>query len=208
MVPNWDWYVGSRWGNAMKRPIQDSRDLFRCIVAPIGLIGIIHIVGGISILIDPEASHVTALDGLNALPPLPTALVLLLVGALAVAARSSLVPRSWEKPCIIPQQMVLLVQLMGVIGAIYAGRYPNGHMPIEGDYLASAAFILSDQLPWIMLCLSHTVELVFADCLLARVRNYYEAQLEQEHSALMQAEKLLAMQNETKFWLTLNGEPR
>jgi hypothetical protein len=188
----------------MKKPIQDSRDLFRCIVAPIGLIGIIHIVGGIAILIDPEASHVTALSGLAPLPSLPTALILLLVGALAVAARSSLVSRSWEKVCIMPQQVVLLVQLFGVVEAIYAGRYPNGHMPIEGDYLASAAFILSDQLPWIMLCLSHTVELVFADCLIARVRNYYEAQLKQEHEALMQAERRLAAHNETQFWMTLN----
>jgi hypothetical protein len=205
MVPDWGWHVGSRWGNAMKKPVQDSRDLFRCIVAPIGLIGIIHIVGGIAILIDPKASYITALDGLAALPPLPTALILLLVGALAVAARTGLVPRSWEKPCIIPQQAVLLVQLVGVIGAVFAGRYPNGHMPIAGDYWASAAFILSDQLPWIMLCMSHTVELVFADCLLARVRNYYEARLKQEHEALMEAERLLAMHNETQFWINLQA---
>jgi hypothetical protein len=202
MVPDWGWDVDSRGGGAMK-PIQDSRDLFRCVVAPIGLIGIIHVICGVTMIFVPNAGYITGVYGFGLMDSFSKGVMLIFVGGLAVIARTGLVERKYEKACIIPQQLILVWQLYGIAFAVWGGVYPNGHEPVAGSYWASVIFILSDQMPWIMLCLSHTVELVFADCLLAKVRNYYEARLKQEHEALMQAEKQLAMHNETQFWMNL-----
>jgi hypothetical protein len=185
------------------KPIQDSRDLFRCVVAPIGLIGIIHVLCGAAMIFEPTAAYITGVYGFGFMDPLLKGLLLIFVGALAVIARTGLVERKYEKAWIIPQQLILVWQLYGIAFAVWGGVYPNGHEPVAGSYWGSMIFIISDQMPWIMLCLSHTVELVFADCLLARVRNYYEARLKQEHEALMQAERQLAMHNETQFWMNL-----
>jgi hypothetical protein len=203
MVPDWGWDADSRWGHAMRKPIQDSRDLFRCVVAPIGLIGIIHVLCGMAMLFVPEAGYITGVYGFGIMDSFSKGILLIIVGFLAIVARTGLVAREHERACIIPQQLVLVWQLYGIVFATWGGVYPNGHEPVAGSYWASVIFILSDQMPWIMLCLSHTVELVFADCLLARVRNYYEARLAQEHADLMAAEKQLATYNETQFWMNL-----
>jgi hypothetical protein len=182
---------------------RDSRDLFRCVVAPIGLIGLIHIMGGVTILASNDAAMITSVIGLQAMPPVLTGAVLLAVGLFAVAARTGLVLREQERAWTLPQEIVLLVQLVGIVGAIYAGQYPNGHVPVEGSYWGSVFFILSDQAPWILLCVSHTVEFLFADCLIARVRAHYEAALKQETADRVQAESLLAMHKDTEFWMRL-----
>jgi hypothetical protein len=188
--------------------LKDSRDMFRCIVAPIGLIGIIHVLCGITMILEPEASLITGVYGFGLMGPFAKGVILILVGGLAIAARVGMCPRDLENAFIVPQQLVLVWQLYGILFAVWGGVYPNGHEPIAGSYWGSMVFILSDQMPWVMLCLSHTVELVFADCLLAKVRNHYEGLLKEERLSLMQAEKLLAMHNETQFWMTLNGERR
>jgi hypothetical protein len=178
----------------------DTRDLYRCLVAPIGLIGVIHVVGGVAILLTEKAAFVTSLTGFGFLDPFGKAIMLILVGVLAIAARTRFVPDHAERACIIPQQIVLLIQLGGILQAIFLGQYPNGHTPVEGDYWASVWFIVADQMPWIMLCCSHTAELLFADCLVKRVTQYYENKIAAERATVMQAERLLSMQQEAKFW--------
>jgi hypothetical protein len=190
----------------IEKTAKDSRDLFRCVVAPIGLIGLIHILGGITILASNDAAYITSVIGLGAMPPALMGVVLLTVGLFAVGARIGLVPREHERAWILPQEIVLLVQLVGIAGTVYAGVYPNGHIPVEGSYWGSVFFILSDQAPWILLCVSHTVEYLFADCLIARVRTHYESLLKQEHADRVQAENLLAMHKDTQFWMRLGHD--
>jgi hypothetical protein len=190
----------------MVRRLKDSRDLFRCLVAPIGLIGIIHVLCGVTMILEPEGGYISGVYGFGLMGSFPKGVMLVIVGGLAIAARIGPVPRELERAFTMPQQVVLLWQLCGIVLSVWSGVYPNGHEPVPGSYWGSVIFILSDQMPWLMLCLSHTVELVFADCLLARVRNHYEALLQEERISLMRAEKLLAMYNETQFWNSLNGD--
>jgi hypothetical protein len=198
MVPDWAWHVGSRWSKAIMP--NDTRNLFRCLVAPIGLIGVIHVVGGLAILFTGTASMVTSLTGFGIFPEAVKGLIFIAVGLLAIAARALRMSKTLENFLIAPQQMVLLVQFVGIMAALYNGVYPNGHQPIPGDYLGSVMFMLSDQLPWMMLCLSHTIEWLFADSLVKRIIAYYEAKIAAERATVMQAERLLVMQAETKFW--------
>jgi hypothetical protein len=178
----------------------DTRDLYRCLVAPIGLIGVIHVVGGIAILLTEKAAFVTSLAGFGFLDPFSKAILMIVVGFLAIVARTKFVPKHLERACIAPQEIVLLFQLGGILQAVFLGQYPNGHMPVEGDYWASVLFIVADQMPWMMLCVSHTTEFLFADCLVKRVTQYYENKIAAERATVMQAERLLSIQQETKFW--------
>jgi hypothetical protein len=57
--------------------------------APVALIGLIHIIGGIAVLEVPQAAYVSQLSGLMMLLPHPTSIAigLILVGVMAVTAR-------------------------------------------------------------------------------------------------------------------------
>jgi hypothetical protein len=64
-------------------------DSYRGLFAPVALIGLIHIIGGVAVLVAPQAAYVSQLSGLMMLLPHPIAIAvgLILVGAMAVTAR-------------------------------------------------------------------------------------------------------------------------
>ena len=49
-------------------------DVYRGLFAPVALIGLIHIIGGVTVLVAPQAAYVSQLSGLMMLLPHPTML--------------------------------------------------------------------------------------------------------------------------------------
>jgi hypothetical protein len=128
--------------------------------------------------------------------------MLIMVGALAITARM-LPMKEWVSVTLIaPQQLVLLVQLFGIIVALRRGAYPDGYIPVPGDWQASFWFILADQAAWILLCLSHALDMLFSNAL-RLTQSQYEARLEQEHNALLEAERKIAVYEEGPKWSNL-----
>ena len=72
---------------------------------------------------------------------------------------------------VVPQQVVLLVQAIGVCFAIWKGAYPDGYVPAT-TLSASRWFIFSDQAPLLVLCLPHAVDMVFANRIMMTQRQY------------------------------------
>jgi hypothetical protein len=54
---------------------------------------------------------------------------------------------------IAPQQILLLIQFISVSVAAWHGAYPDGYVPVPGDWQASFWFILGDQAALLVLCL-------------------------------------------------------
>lgn len=52
--------------------------------------------------------------------------------------------------CIIPQQFILIVAMIGELVVIFSGKYADGYIPKGGSY-----FLFIDQLPSILLCITH-----------------------------------------------------
>ena len=137
---------------------EDYRGLF----APVALIGLIHIIGGIAVLLAPQAAYVSQLSGPMMLLPHPIAIAagLIVVGVMAISARLVKMSERTRVALIAPQQIVLLIQLIGIGVAAWKGAYPDGYVPVPGNWWASFWFILGDQAALLVLCLSHTFEFV------------------------------------------------
>lgn len=132
---------------------------YRWAMAPVTLIGLIHIVGGICVMAEPLAANVSGLAGLRALPAPFLGQLLIAVGVMAIASRLASFSAKQQYLLVLPQQLVLLVQLAGIWVTLYLGKYPDGYVPGQGEWQAFW-FILSDQLPWIGLSLSHLVDML------------------------------------------------
>lgn len=156
--------------------------------APVALIGLIHIIGGVAVLVAPHAAYVSQLSGLMMLLPHPTAVAigLILVGIMAVTARLMRMSEWTRVALIAPQQIVLLVQLIGVSVAAWNGAYPDGYVPVPGNWWASFWFILGDQAALVVLCLSHTIEFITLKAFRLPTPAQYEAKLA-ERSAVAAA---------------------
>ena len=154
-------------------------DVYRGLFAPVALIGLIHIIGGVAVLVAPQAAYVSQLSGpMMVLPyPIVIAVGLILVGAMAVAARLLKMSERTRVVLIAPQQIVLLIQLMGVGLAAWNGAYPDGYIPVPGNWWASFWFILGDQAALVVLCLSHTFEFTTLKAFRFTTPAQYEAQL-------------------------------
>ena len=154
-------------------------DVYRGLFAPVALIGLIHIIGGVAVLVAPQAAYVSQLSGpMMVLPyPIVIAVGLILVGAMAVAARLLKMSERTRVVLIAPQQIVLLIQLMGVGVAAWNGAYPDGYIPVPGNWWASFWFILGDQAALVVLCLSHTFEFTTLKAFRFTTPAQYEAQL-------------------------------
>ena len=141
----------------------ESRCLFQVMFAPICVIGVIHIIGGLAALFAPGAALVTGLSGLTmtGAGSAQIAVTLIVVGFLAITARLSALPNDLRLFMITPQQVVLFVQAVGVLVALFNGCYPDGYQPAP-TLAASRWFILGDQAPLLVLCLSHAADMVFA----------------------------------------------
>jgi hypothetical protein len=186
------------------------RDTYRVLLAPIALIGLIHVAGGAAVLLAPQAAYVSQLSGLVllfGLRPLLIAIGLIVVGALAIAAELLFLPPKTRVAFVAPQQLVLLIQALGVGIAAWQGAYPDGYVPVPGDWWASFWFIVGDQAALLLLCLSHTLELFFAGPL-SRTHIRYEARLAAEREARLAAQAALETYQETEFWIRLGAELR
>jgi hypothetical protein len=179
-------------------------DLYRCLFAPVALIGVIHIIGGAAVLYAPKAVDVTQLAGIVMLVgrhPMLIALGLIVVGAMAISARVteiSPLARTW---LVVPQQAVLLVQLVGVVMAASAGAYPDGYIPVPGDWRASLGFITGDQAALLVLCLSHTIEMFWMKAFPTLAE--YERMVARNLTLaleLQEARQALALRSQTAMW--------
>jgi hypothetical protein len=120
------------------------------------LVGIAHIVCGIAAIYVPNVLNVAPLSGLHQLgeylswPQQSEGFLLLLVGALAVIA--SQLQFAMRVLLLIPQQLVLLLQIWSISTALVTGHYPDGYIPAGGPW-----FILTDQIwAWILI-ISHSL---------------------------------------------------
>jgi two-component sensor histidine kinase len=138
------------------------REIYRGLFAPVALIGLIHIIGGTAVLFAPQAAYVSQLSGPMMLlaQPIAIAVGLIVVGFMAVAARLLKMSEQMRVALIAPQQILLLIQFVGVSVAAWHGAYPDGYVPVPGNWQASFWFILGDQAALLVLCLSHTFEFI------------------------------------------------
>jgi hypothetical protein len=155
------------------------REIYRGLFAPVALIGLIHIIGGTAVLLAPQAAYVSQLSGPMMLlrQPIAIAVGLILVAIMAVAARLLKMPEQMRVALIAPQQILLLIQFIGVIVAAWHGAYPDGYVPVPGNWQASFWFILGDQAALLVLCLSHTFKFVTLKAFRAPTPAEYEATL-------------------------------
>jgi two-component sensor histidine kinase len=160
------------------------RETYRGLSAPIALIGLIHIIGGTTVLFAPQAAYVSQLSGLMMLLPQPIAIAigLIVVGVMAVAARLMKMSEQMRVALIAPQQIVLLIQFIGISIAAWNGAYPDGYVPVPGNWQASFWFILGDQAALLVLCLSHTFEFVTLKAFRLPTPAQYEAKLAKKHA--------------------------
>jgi two-component sensor histidine kinase len=160
------------------------REIYRGLSAPIALIGVIHIIGGTAVLFAPRAAYVSQLSGLMMLLPHPItiAIGLIVVGVMAVAARTMKMSEQMRVALIAPQQIVLLIQFIGISVAAWNGAYPDGYVPVPGNWQASLWFILGDQAALLVLCLSHTFEFVTLKAFRLPTPAQYEAKLEKKNA--------------------------
>jgi hypothetical protein len=164
--------------------------------APVCLIGVIHIVMGAITIISPQAAKVSGLAGFYGVPPPVIAIVFILAGAIAIWAKLHSLPSRPHFLYLAPQQSVLFLQAWGVIMAMVAGQYPDGYIPAD-TRIGSALFILSDQSPMLLLCVSHLMEMIITPRL---VDNHWYRQWRLEYMAKMDAFRMIAVAENTKFW--------
>jgi hypothetical protein len=188
--------------------MQARNDSYRFLFAPVALIGFIHIGNGLTIFLSPEAAEVSALSGpmLTGASPYAIATILIGVGIAALLARLLVLSETLATALIAPQQIVLLVQLVGIMVALWRGFYPDGYAPSE-NWWDAFVFILGDQFAWIVLCLSHSLELLFAKTLtMDWLTRHYEARLAERDEDLADAQRELGLYRDTRFWMELGRE--
>lgn len=153
---------------------------------PVALIGAAHVVVGASLLFEPSVAKTTGLLGLAFIPwPSVLASLLIGVGVAALVARITLRSAEVESRLIAPQQVVLFFQLFGVVRVLADGAYPDGYSPNPGDIWAARLFILGDQVPLLLLCVSHTLDWLFGrEIMLTRIRWAAEVEAAREDSRL------------------------
>lgn len=161
------------------------REIYRGLFAPVALIGLIHIIGGTAVLFAPQAAFVSQLSGPMMLLPQPVAIAtgLIVVGVMAIAARLLKMSEQMRVALIAPQQILLLIQFIGVSVAAWNGAYPDGYVPVPGNWQASFWFILGDQAALLVLCLSHTFEFVTLKAFKLPTPAQYEAKLARKNAA-------------------------
>jgi hypothetical protein len=108
-----------------------TRCLFQAMFAPVGVIGVIHIIGGLAALFAPGSTLVAGMSGLTLTGASATqiAVTLIIVGFMALTARLSAIPNELRLFMITSQQLVLLVQAVGVLVVLFKGVYPDGYQP-------------------------------------------------------------------------------
>lgn len=144
-------------------------------------VGIIHVLVGLLVIAAPEALMVSSLAGLNRIAPvhdIPLAgIILCVIGFLAIlAAAIPKITLPLRLAMVVPQQMVLLLQLWSVVITINTGSYPDGYTPLGGQcsflFDWGSCFIFADQIAWLFLGLAHTWHI---GRLIARPQEYLDS---------------------------------
>lgn len=119
------------------------------------LVGIAHIICGLTAIWQPGTLNVTQLAGFNnfviasGLPLNAGGWILLFVGALAVVA--SYGRFALHVTLLLPQQFLLCLQIWSISQVLITGVYPDGYIPVGGPW-----FILTDQIWAWLLIVSHS----------------------------------------------------
>jgi hypothetical protein len=177
---------------------------YRSLFAPVAMIGVIHIIGGAAVLLAQKAVDVSQLAGIVMLIgryPILIGVGLIAVGIMAIVARMVDISRGVRTALIVPQQIVLLMQFIGVLIIARTGVFPDGYVPVPGDWYASLWFIASDQAALLVLCLSHTVEFLWLRAIPTFAR--YEAMIAENVSLaieLREARQALSLREQTAMW--------
>jgi hypothetical protein len=124
------------------------------------LVGVAHIVSGISVLVSPSVWSVTPLSALPYIVSLAgygqgmAGTILIGAGLMAVIGSnlSLAMPRTTHGFLFIPQEILLLLQLWAIVMAMMAGQYPDGYLPTGGSW-----FILTDQIWAFILAVTHSL---------------------------------------------------
>jgi hypothetical protein len=177
-----------------------TNPFLRSLFAPVSVIGAAHVFGGIAVIGAPQAALVSAMAGpmMTGINPGLLAIILVTVGVLAILSRVSTASSTVKLALTVPQQTLLLIQLYGVVIAIWVGGYPDGYVPVPGNWAASAWFIFGDQAALIAMCLSHTFEVVFLRAVSPEEHLQLELNLERaDHES---CQRYLEMLKETQFW--------
>lgn len=127
------------------------------------LVGIAHVVAGMSVFMDPAALLSTALSTLYHasqvfdIPSYFFGAILVAAGAMAIIASSTsfTAHKAVHVTLLMPQQLLLLLQLFAISIALGTGRYPDGYIPIGGAW-----FVLCDQIWAWILAVTHSVWLL------------------------------------------------
>ena len=131
------------------------------------IVGWIHMIVGLAVVLDPGALLVSSLAGLSRLAPVPTesaqvfGVALFIFGLLAYVSTKVSATLVAKFCMIMPQQLVLCVQVVSITSTIMLGIYPDGYAP-KGACLvfeAGSCFILADQAAWLILGILHTIKL-------------------------------------------------
>jgi hypothetical protein len=186
--------------------------VYRCVTAPIALIGIVHVACGVAVLVAPEAAKISALSGpmMLGMPPLAMAGVLIAVGVAAIYSQMPWVKNEYRiLQLAFPQQFYLLIQFIGVVDALMRAAYPDGYIPVPGNEWASRWFILADQSALLAFCLSHTFEVIAAKVLRIPTRREFELRLLEKMELdreLADVKKQLTLYKDTTFWIGLTKD--
>lgn len=123
------------------------------------LVGLAHIAAGAAAIVSPGALLATPLACFDYLirwfhvPYWYGGLALCGAGAMAVlTASTGLAHKAIRTIFLLPQQVLLFLQLISISYALALGRYPDGYAPVGGAW-----FILSDQIWAWILAISHSV---------------------------------------------------
>jgi hypothetical protein len=146
------------------------------------------------------SAYVTALYGLTmtGMSVTQLAVMLIVVGMLAITARLSALGGDLRLFMITPQQIVLLLQALGIAVTLFNGQYPDGYVP--GSTLAASRwFILGDQAPILVLCLSHIFDMIYYRRIAATRVQFEDALAESDRQVQLLRTKL-EMNDATASW--------
>lgn len=124
------------------------------------LVGLAHVVSGLAVLVTPVAVSVTPLAAFHWMmhffgaPQLMAGGILLAAGFMAVLGANQGVGASRNSRAVLflPQQILLMCQLITIAWALLVGEYPDGYVPRGGAW-----FILADQIWAWILAVSHSI---------------------------------------------------
>lgn len=121
------------------------------------LVGIGHLISGLATFVQPAVLHTTPLAALHRIvgsDDVVVALSLIFAGLLAILAsnRSIGMPPLVRALLFLPQEALMLLQILSITMALVMGKYPDGYVPVGGAW-----FILTDQVWAWVLAVSHSL---------------------------------------------------